>query len=150
MAPRCRFLLGMSTIFKSYNDTYGHSAGDECLKKIAWVLTDALDRPGDLAARYGGEEIAVVLPSTSAAGAHNLAEKIRLSITAMALPQEQSPIAKVVTMSIGCGTVSPTQSSSMEDFFQAVDAALYRAKQQGRNQTVSKQFVPQISSGVEQ
>ena len=143
-------LIGDVDYFKSYNDTYGHSAGDECLRKIAWVLTDALDRPGDLVARYGGEEIAVVLPSTSAAGAHNLAEKIRLSITAMALPQEQSAIAKVVTMSIGCGTVSPTQSSSMEDFFQAVDAALYRAKQQGRNQTVSKQLVPQTSSGVEQ
>lgn len=132
-------LIGDVDNFKCYNDTYGHSAGDECLRKIARVLSDTLDRPGDLAARYGGEEIAVILPSTSAVGAHKIAEKIRLAIAAMALPQEQSAVSEVVTMSIGCGAVSPTQNSSIEDFFQAVDSALYCAKQQGRNQTVLTQ-----------
>jgi len=132
-------LIGDVDFFKAYNDTYGHVAGDKCLQIIARIISDVVDRPGDLAARYGGEEIAVVLPSTLEAGAYNIAERVRLAIAAMALPHEQSSIAKVVTLSIGCGTALPTQESSMENFIRAVDAALYRAKQQGRNQTVIAQ-----------
>ena len=132
-------LIGDIDYFKAYNDTYGHVAGDKCLQKIARVLSDIVHRPGDLIARYGGEEIAIVLPSTPETGAHNIAEKVRLAVAAMALPHEQSSVPKVVTISIGCGTALPTQKSSMEDFVQAVDAALYRAKQQGRNKTVVDQ-----------
>lgn len=132
-------LIGDVDFFKAYNDTYGHVAGDKCLQKIASILSDVVDRPGDLAARYGGEEIAFVLPSTSEAGAHNIAEKVRLSVAAMALSHEQSSVAEVVTMSIGCGTAFPTEESSIENFIRAVDAALYSAKQQGRNQTVIAQ-----------
>ncbi len=129
-------LFGDIDHFKFYNDTYGHKAGDECLREIAQIATDALERPGDLAARYGGVEVAIVLPSTSGTGAHNIAEKIRMSVAARALPHEQSPVASVVTISIGCGTVVPTPGSSMEDFIQVVDAALYSAKHQGRNRTM--------------
>ena len=132
-------LIGDVDCFKAYNDTYGHVAGDKCLQQVARILSDVVDRPGDLAARYGGEEIAIVLPSTLEAGAHNIAEKVRLAIVAMASPHEESSVAKVVTMSIGCGTAFPTQDSSMENFIRSVDAALYRAKQQGRNQTVMAQ-----------
>ena len=138
-------LIGDVDFFKAYNDTYGHVAGDKCLKRIAGILSNVVDRPGDLVARYGGEEIAVVLSSTSEAGAHNIAERARLAIAAMALPHEQSPVAKVVTMSIGCGTALPTQESSMENFVRAVDAALYRAKQQGRNQAVVAQKKSEIT-----
>lgn len=133
-------LIGDVDYFKAYNDTYGHVAGDKCLKKIARILPDLVNRPGGLAARYGGEEIAILLPYTPEAGAHNLAEKVRLAVAAMALPHEKSPVAKVVTISIGCGTTLPAQSSSMEGFIQAVDSALYRAKQQGRNKTVLDQY----------
>ena len=133
-------LIGDVDYFKLYNDTYGHVAGDRCLQKLSRVLLDTLDRPGDLVARYGGEEIAIVLPTTAGTGAHSLAEKIRLAVAALALPHEQSPVAKVVTMSIGCGTALPTHRNSMETFLKAVDAALYRAKQQGRNQTVVETF----------
>ncbi len=129
-------LIGDIDFFKAYNDTYGHVAGDKCLQKIAGLLSILVGRPGDLAARYGGEEIAIILPSTTETGAHNIAEKVRRAVFDMALPHEQSSVAKVVTMSIGCGTAFPKQESSMENFVRAVDAALYRAKQQGRNQTI--------------
>ncbi len=128
-------LIGDIDYFKNYNDTYGHPAGDRCLRKIARALADMVHRPDDLVARYGGEEIAIVLPSTTETGAYNIAEKVRLAVAAMALPHESS-VSKMVTMSIGCGTTLVTQKTSMEDFIQAVDAALYRAKQQGRNKTV--------------
>jgi len=127
-------LLGDVDHFKKYNDTFGHVAGDECLRRIAQVLREALDRPGDLVARYGGEEIALVLPSTPPMGARDLAEKIRVLVSSMSSIEAD---AKPVTVSIGYGTIEPPRDSSMEDFIKAVDQALYRAKQQGRNQTVS-------------
>ena len=130
-------IIGDVDHFKLYNDTYGHMAGDRCLKELAHTLSRTVDRPGDLVARYGGEEIAIVLPATTGSGALSLAEKVRLAVVAMAMPHEQSPVAKVVTMSIGVGTAHPAPRSSIDDFLQAVDDALYRAKQQGRNQTVS-------------
>lgn len=130
-------LLGDVDHFKSYNDLYGHVAGDQCLREIARVLSDAVDRPGDLAARFGGEEVAVVLPNTPEAGARSLAEKIRASVAELASLQGQSAVARTVTISLGCGTAQPTQTDSSRDFLQAVDAALYQAKQRGRNQTVS-------------
>ncbi len=129
-------LIGDIDFFKAYNDTYGHVAGDKCLQRIARLLSVLVGRPGDLAARYGGEEVAIILPSTSETGAHNIAEKVRLAVAEMALPHEASSVAGVVTMSIGCGTAFPTKEGSTENFVRAVDAALYRAKQQGRNQTI--------------
>ena len=127
-------LLGDVDHFKKYNDTYGHVEGDKCLRRIAQVLRGALERPGDLVARYGGEEIALVLPSTPEAGARNLAERLRILVSS---PSPGDVNAPSVTMSIGYGTIEPQPDSAMEDFLQAVDAALYRAKQQGRNCIVS-------------
>lgn len=96
-------LIGDIDHFKSYNDSFGHVAGDKCLRRIAQVLREALERPGDLVARYGGEEIALVLPSTPAAGARDLAEKIRVLVSSMS-PIEND--AEPVTMSIGYGTIA--------------------------------------------
>ena len=129
-------LIGDVDFFKKYNDSYGHIAGDKCLQKIARVLLGTVDRPGDLVARYGGEEIAIVLPSTTVAGVYNLAEKIHHALAELALPHKQSPLGGIATMSFGCGTYLPTHDSPMEVFVNAVDAALYQAKHQGRNQTV--------------
>ena len=127
-------LIGDVDRFKSYNDTFGHIAGDKCLRRIARVLREALERPGDLVARYGGEELALVLPSTPEKGAHDLAEKIRILVSSMSPTEADAPS---VTMSIGYGTIEPQRDSSMEEFIRAVDDALYRAKQRGRNRAVS-------------
>jgi len=106
-------LIGDVDFNKKYNDCYGHITGDKCLQKITRVLLGTGDRPGDLVTRYGGEEIAIVLPATAAAGAYNIAEKIRHTIEELALPHKQSPLGEIVTMSFGCGTDLPTQNSSM-------------------------------------
>ena len=129
-------LLGDIDHFKKYNDTFGHVAGDKCLRRIAQVLREALERPGDLVARYGGEEIALVLPSTPEVGARDLAERLRLLVSSLSTTDADSS-APSITISIGYGTIEPRQDSVMEDFIRAVDGALYRAKQQGRNRTVA-------------
>ena len=126
-------LIGDIDHFKSFNDSFGHVAGDRCLRQIAEVITETLERSGDLVARYGGEEIAVVLPSTSAAGARTLAERIRVLVASLS-PADSK--AQPVTISIGFGTVEPRPDSRMEDFIRTVDAALYRAKQMGRNRAI--------------
>jgi two-component system, chemotaxis family, response regulator WspR len=119
--------------FKQYNDTYGHVAGDEVLKRIATTVENCLGRAGDIAARYGGEEFLVVLPSTAAGGGKLLAEKIRLEIEALALPHRNSLAAQHVTVSIGGAAAVPTPGSAMTSLIESADRALYEAKRKGRN-----------------
>ncbi|HEY3599630.1 MAG TPA: PleD family two-component system response regulator [Paraburkholderia sp.] len=119
--------------FKQYNDSYGHVAGDEVLKRIALTVEGCLGRAGDLAARYGGEEFVVVLPGTSSAGARLLAEKIRLEVEGLGLPHGNSPTGRHVTISIGGATLVPAPESPMTSIVEAADAALYRAKRNGKN-----------------
>ena len=121
--------------FKSFNDNYGLLIGYEVIKRVSGAMMN-IARENDFPARYGGEELALVLPRTDEAGAYEVAEKIRLAVAALTLPQESSPVADVVTVSFGCGAMVPTHESSMEEFVKTVDAALYKAKQQGRNRTV--------------
>ena len=121
--------------FKRYNDRYGHLAGDECLSSIAQTIRRGLRRSGDLAARYGGEEFVVLLPDTDLAGAREVAEKIHADLAALALRHEASPHG-TVTISIGAYAAMPERSDDDERTFVArADAALYRAKEQGRNRT---------------
>jgi diguanylate cyclase (GGDEF)-like protein len=124
--------------FKFYNDHYGHSAGDDCLKKIAGTIEDALARPADLAARYGGEEFACVLPETDNEGAGLIAQRIHQNLAALAIPHEHSPISRVVTISIGIATTVPEHSSALDQFIKKADEMLYEAKNSGRNQTRSQ------------
>ncbi|MFC0575986.1 GGDEF domain-containing response regulator [Paraburkholderia solisilvae] len=119
--------------FKQYNDTYGHVAGDEVLKRIAATVEGCLGRPGDIAARYGGEEFLVALPGTSAGGGKLLAEKIRREIAALALPHRNSSAAQHVTVSIGGATTVPAPGSAMTSLIESADRALYEAKRRGRN-----------------
>lgn len=121
--------------FKQYNDLYGHQAGDECLRRIAAVLKERQRRPGDLAARYGGEEMLMLLPETDAAGAMQVAEKIRAGIQALDLPHRGNPRG-VVTASAGVCAMEllPPGERSVEDLLGRADAALYEAKHGGRNQ----------------
>ncbi len=121
--------------FKRYNDTYGHIAGDTCLKGVAAVLKTCCQRAGELPARYGGEEFAVVLPDTDRDHATTVAENVRQRIAALDLPHKSSDIADHVTASIGVTAFDPLTMlmPTPTALFEAADRALYSAKQNGRN-----------------
>jgi diguanylate cyclase (GGDEF)-like protein len=115
--------------FKSYNDTYGHQAGDQVLVGIAICISDAVRRAGDCAARFGGEEFAVLLPGLSNVEAFRLAETIRLKVEHWS----EDPVS---TVSIGVASMIPAESLDWSDLIEAADKALYAAKANGRNQSV--------------
>lgn len=122
--------------FKSFNDNYGHPAGDECLRRVGRAIENTLGRPGDIVARYGGEEFAVLLPNTDEAGAANIAERIRLAVLGLAIEHRAGP-AVVVSISAGVASFTPNALDiELETFLQNADRALYRAKHNGRNAVV--------------
>ncbi len=118
--------------FKAYNDSYGHLRGDGCLKQIAEAAQDIVARPGDLVARFGGEEFGVILPNTANHGALQLAADICSIMRSRQLPHADSP-AGVVTVSIGCATLVPQFGHHADELVEQADQALYRAKRSGRN-----------------
>jgi len=119
--------------FKAYNDHYGHPAGDACLKRVAVALRDCCQRPGDLAARYGGEEFALILPDTDANGAGRLAEAALAKVAQLNIEHLcAGPTAKL-SVSIGIAASRAAQEAGAAELVSAADAALYRAKDQGRN-----------------
>jgi diguanylate cyclase (GGDEF)-like protein len=122
--------------FKSYNDTYGHPRGDSCLKQIAEAAQDVVCRPGDLVARIGGEEFAVILPNTPAAGAIEVAEQICSAVRHRKLPHDTNPLG-CVTISIGCSTIVPALGQRASTLMHLADKALYKAKHAGRNRVCS-------------
>jgi two-component system, chemotaxis family, response regulator WspR len=123
--------------FKLYNDAYGHVRGDECLRAVAACVTGRARRPGDLAARYGGEELCILLPNTDEKGALSIGEGSRAAIEAMRLPHEgRRDGIRNVTASVGVATMVPSRGSASRALVEAADAALYRAKRAGRNQVV--------------
>jgi len=119
--------------FKLYNDTYGHVMGDEALKRIATTIEHCTKRPGDLAARFGGEEFAVVLPDTSTGGARLQAERIRHEVAALQLAHSASATSQHVSVSIGVACASPTGATQALTLIEAADLALYAAKREGKN-----------------
>ena len=119
--------------FKNYNDTYGHQAGDECLRQVASAINRVLKRPADLVARYGGEEFAIILPNTTAEGAFQVAETIRLEVKALKIRHLNPPISEYVTLSLGVATAQPCQDGSSQMLIAAADQALYQAKAAGRD-----------------
>lgn len=129
--------------FKNYNDTYGHLAGDLCLKKVAAVLTEHLKRPADLVARYGGEEFALVLPGTELEGAMILAQACRRHLERLALDNPEALPLGIVTMSIGVARIVPNPESSMEKLIGCADQALYAAKRGGRNMVCNADDLPE-------
>jgi diguanylate cyclase (GGDEF)-like protein len=116
--------------FKAYNDTYGHQAGDQVLVGIAICISDSVRRAGDCAARFGGEEFAVLLPGNTAAQALAVAETIRLKVA------QWSAGPMVTTVSIGIASATPAPGVDWSDLVEAADKALYAAKANGRNQSV--------------
>jgi diguanylate cyclase (GGDEF)-like protein len=119
--------------FKNYNDTYGHPAGDDCLKQVAKILDQAINRPADLVARYGGEEFVLILPNTDTEGAMRIAEKISFQITDATIANIGSQVSQYLTLSLGIATLIPSHKTSPEFLISKADQALYQAKQAGRN-----------------
>ena len=119
--------------FKLYNDTYGHVAGDDVLRRVGAAIAAGGARPADLAARYGGEEFAVILPDTNAAGARELAERICLAVAGLGIAHTTSKAVDHVTVSVGAATVYPVQGGDIVGLIKRVDDCLYNAKQSGRN-----------------
>lgn len=135
--------------FKQFNDGYGHQVGDDCLRSVAAAIQTHVQRPGDLVCRYGGEEIAVILGHTGAVGGLELAELLRASVEALAIPHIRNPNGSVVTVSIGVATALAREGGTIrmpEGLLQSSDHALYRAKNDGRNR-VSQSIL--LASGRE-
>jgi len=122
--------------FKMFNDTYGHQAGDECLKQVANVLQETVPRATDLVARYGGEEFSVVLTNTDTSASANMAEKLRSGVERLKIPHKRSKAGDHVTISLGVATGVPHKKSAPESLIAAADKALYQAKEEGRNQVI--------------
>lgn len=122
--------------FKAYNDHYGHPAGDECLRQVAGTLKRRLRRPGDLVARFGGEEFIAVLTGTSLPIALQAAERIRIALERLQLPHVGSTTHSFVTASLGVACMKPMDpGASQQALIARADEALYRAKAAGRNRT---------------
>jgi len=120
-------------LFKNYNDTYGHSKGDICLKVITEVIKKNLLRADDFVARYGGEEFVVVLPNTSEAGARMVADRLLESIRDRNITHEASTVAGYITISIGVTSGFVQHTYTGDDYIKRADKAMYISKQNGRN-----------------
>jgi diguanylate cyclase (GGDEF)-like protein/PAS domain S-box-containing protein len=119
--------------FKQYNDTYGHSEGDKCLKLVAEVLSKSMTRKADFVVRYGGEEFLIALPNTDVNGAHIMAEKLLDNMRKAQIPHKDSDVADHVTISIGVTTGNVTYTQNESDYIKKADEMLYISKQGGRD-----------------
>lgn len=124
--------------FKQYNDTYGHEGGDHCLVRVAELLRRQVQRTGEMVARFGGEEFAVILPETDGPHALTLAESIRAALEQQCIPHAGSAISDFLTLSVGVASIVPDLGHAMDDLRQNADLALYEAKKAGRNTVVCR------------
>lgn len=136
-AERTRLPLALLLLdidyFKQFNDIYGHQAGDECLQEIARTLIRACGRAGESVARYGGEELAIILPGTTAEKAIIHGETLRELIKDLAIPHSGSETNECITTSVGVTCITPTSDVTPGDLLAAADKALYQAKNGGRD-----------------
>lgn len=119
--------------FKAFNDSYGHQPGDLCLRYVCSAIRSVVRRPGDLVARYGGEEIAALLPNSTLAGARVLAESMRKAVEGLNIPHAGSTVSRWVTVSAGVAFLVPVATVPPAELVAQADRALYRAKEEGRN-----------------
>ncbi len=119
--------------FKSYNDTYGHQKGDECLRAVAGEIEQHLRRPSDMVARYGGEEFSVILPETPSYSASSLAKRIWSGVGNLNIEHTGSARVGHLTISIGAATTIPDENQSISQFIENSDKNLYKSKSEGRN-----------------
>ena len=129
-------LLVDTDFFKPLNDASGHLYGDECLKELARLCTSCLEGPDDLVARYGGEELVLVLPRCDRDAAIRRAEYLRALVERQHMPHPGSSVCRWVTVSIGVGTAVPGAATTPRQLIEAADRAMYAAKAQGRNRVV--------------
>lgn len=120
--------------FKNYNDTYGHQKGDDCLQQVAQAIKTAVRNGFDVVARYGGEEFAVILPHTALFDASQVATRINMEVQQLQIPHKTSLVEKYVTVSLGVASQIPELQSSPEVLISEADKALYKAKNNGKNQ----------------
>jgi diguanylate cyclase (GGDEF)-like protein len=130
-------LIADADAFKPLNDACGHLYGDECLRELARICGTFAGNPGQLVARFGGEEIVLLLPGCDLEGAVAIAEAMRAAVQAAALPHPDSPAAAHVTISVGVAAVLPEASGAPELLIANADRALYAAKAQGRNRVAA-------------
>jgi len=122
--------------FDEYNDCYGETLGDDCLKRVASTLGSMVRRPGDLIARCGGMEFAAILPSTDKSGVLHIAEKMREAVQKLEIEHCKSPASPYVTVSVGCKTVDPTPGDNPEELARRAEQALALAITAGGNRMV--------------
>lgn len=139
MAPNSAISLFMIDIdfFKKYNDSFGHDAGDECLKAVAGCIRETLHTHTKLLVRQGGEEFLVILPNIDSQAASVLAETLRTAVYNLGLTTACQTVAPVITISMGVATTSYNSNFSIETLMKNADDALYRAKENGRNQVIT-------------
>jgi diguanylate cyclase (GGDEF)-like protein len=150
-AARDRVPLSLAMLdvdhFKSFNDRFGHPAGDALLRRIAEAIVRCVHRPADIVARYGGEEFAALFPATPSAGAYIVAERLRSAVEKLAVHRGDQPTSAVVTVSVGVATVVPRTGEDPHALVALADEALYTAKGAGRNQV--KRAEPHLAKTAE-
>jgi len=141
-ALRSKAHLGVLMIdidfFKPYNDHYGHTAGDNCLKAVAAAMETQIRRPPDLIARYGGEEFVCILPDTNLNGVNKVGQAVRSAVAALQIPHQHSTAANIVTISLGGTACIPSRICTPHQLLDAADHWLYAAKADGRNRVVAQ------------
>jgi len=123
--------------FKSYNDNFGHQAGDDCLKQVAVALKRALRRPADFIARYGGEEFVAIIPEMDCEAARGVAEVLRQAVLSLHIPHVRPDHAEWVTVSLGVSSLVPNMGQTFQELIAKSDEALYTAKHAGRNRVAT-------------
>ncbi|GLZ85029.1 hypothetical protein Pres01_10800 [Metapseudomonas resinovorans] len=132
-APLALLMLDVDH-FKAFNDQFGHQAGDDALRRVAQALQQSLQREGDVACRYGGEEFAIILANTAEDGAQHVAERVMALVAELQIEHPASPEGRL-TLSIGIAVSDPAREEQPDSLVSRSDAALYRAKHEGRNRT---------------
>lgn len=126
--------------FRRFNETYGHQAGDDCLRKIAACLRKNVRRPADVVVRHGGEAFACLLPDTDLMGAMIVAQLLEQEVRELAIPHETSDVAKVVTVSLGVAAKPPGAHTGFDDLLALADAQLHMAKMAGKGQVCGEEL----------
>jgi len=137
MAKRAQYPIGLLMIdiddFKAFNDLYGHVAGDRCLVQVAATVAALVNRKSDVVARYGGEELVCLLPDSDLEGVARLGRAIHAAVQGLNIPHAHSRAARVLTISVGGISVTPSAEMEINDLLGLVDAKLYASKAAGRN-----------------
>jgi diguanylate cyclase (GGDEF)-like protein len=134
---QCAVLLVALDHFEAYNDAYGREAGEECLRRVAQALTATVFRAGDLVARLGGGEFAVLLPDTDRLGASTLAERARAAVEELGIAHSRSSCSAQVTSTVGAASLLAVDRSRPQELVRWAEAALSRAKHSGGNHTAT-------------